>query len=117
MAIEEKRECSRIEAINLLNYVYLDEDGDETLQGMGRTLDVSERGIRLETHHQIEKGQMVSLTIGLEENMVDIVGKVVYSRRERPDVYVAGIEFSGMEVSARETLKKYIDVFNSGQKC
>ncbi len=116
MAVEEKRGCSRIEAINLLNYVYLDEDGNEALQGMGRTLNVSEKGILLETHHRVEKDQSVSLTIGLEEDMVDILGKVVYTREERPGVYAAGIEFAEMGPAARETLKKYIEVFNSGQK-
>ncbi len=116
MNIEEKRGCSRIESINLLNYVYQDDEGNETLQGMGRTLNVSEKGILLETHHQIEKGQRVSLTIGLEEDMVDILGKVVYTRQERPGVYAAGIEFAKMSASAKTTLKKYIEVFNSERK-
>ncbi len=112
MDIEEKRGCSRIEAINLLNYVYLDEEGNEILQGMGRTMNVSEKGILLETHHYVEQGQRLSLTIGLEEDMVDILGKVVYTRQERPSVYAAGIEFAEMDESAREILKRYIEVFN-----
>ena len=76
MTKEEKRKHSRIDSLNLLNYVFSDELGGGLTQGMGRTLNVSESGILLETHSPIDIHSVISLTIGFEED----VGSSVRSR-------------------------------------
>jgi hypothetical protein len=78
--VEEKRKHSRIDSVNLLNYVYFDENQEEENQGMGRTLNVSESGILLETHNPIDTSHFVSLTIGFKEDVVEIKGKVIYKK-------------------------------------
>ena len=113
MTKDEKRKFSRIDSINLLNYVYLDENEEETNQGMGRTLNVSESGILLETHNPIEISHIVSLTIGFKEDVVDIKGKVVYNKENADAMFESGIEFFEMDDSARNVLKRYIAAFNA----
>ena len=114
MTKEEKRKHNRIDSLHLLNYVYTDETSEETLQGMGRTLNVSEAGILLETHTPpLTVGSEVSLTIGFEEDVVDIKGKVVYSKESENDMYDSGIEFFDVDDDAMEILKRYITAFNS----
>ena len=53
MNTNEKRKHPRVNALNL-SYICLDEDQQVIKQGMGRTLNVSESGILLETHFPIE---------------------------------------------------------------
>lgn len=113
MAIEEKRKHFRIDSMHLLNYLYFGENDDEATQGMGRTLNVSESGILLETHTPIEKNTVVSLTIGFEEDVVDIKGRVVYKKKNQKGLYESGIEFFDVDHDAQNVLKQYITLFNA----
>lgn len=114
MTNEEKRKHDRIDSLHLLNYVYTDEKSEGADQGMGRTLNVSESGILLETHTPpINVGNNVSLTIGFEEDVVDIKGKVVYTKESDIDRYESGIEFFDVDEKARAVLVKYIAAFNA----
>ena len=113
MTKEEKRKYSRIDSINLLNYIYFDENEEEANQGMGRTLNVSEAGILLETHNPMDTSHTVSLTIGFKEDVVDIKGKVIYLKERSDAMYESGIEFFEMDETARSILKKYIKAFNA----
>jgi hypothetical protein len=112
MVIEEKRKHSRIDSLHLLNYLHYEESEEDATQGMGRTLNVSESGILLETHTLIDPTQKVSLTIGIEENMVDIKGRVIYSKQNEQGMFEAGIEFFAMDDSAKTVLNAYIEAFN-----
>ena len=49
-----KRKHARYDSLNLLTYVCVDSDGKEWNQGMGRTLNISESGLQLETHEPID---------------------------------------------------------------
>ncbi len=74
MTSENKRKHERIESLNL-SYICLDEDENIVKQGMGRTLNISESGMLLETHFPIESKHTLRLTISLEEDLLDIKGK------------------------------------------
>ncbi len=112
MASNEKRLYPRYDSLNL-SYVCVDENGDIVNEGIGRTLNVSERGILLETHFQIKPGQRVSVTIAIEDDLLDVTGNVARSTGGKNDMYEAGIEFTDMDAAARQHLKKYIAYFQS----
>ena len=107
----QKRKHDRINSLNLLNYVCLDDKGKDTNQGMGRTLNVSGGGILLETHVSLSPCSGISLSIGLEDEMIDIIGSVIYCRKNRNDKYESGIEFSEINEIEQKTLNKYIIAF------
>jgi PilZ domain len=111
MTKEDKRLHTRIEALNLIAYECTDESGQMVLRGMGRTLNVSEGGILLETHVQIEQQYDASLSIGLKNDLIDIKGKVVSSKPGKVHKFESGIKF--LEISAAEfaILKVYIKAF------
>ena len=113
MTNEEKRKHSRIDSLNLLNYLFSDESGGGSTQGMGRTLNVSESGILLETHTPIDVNSIISLTIGFEEDVVDIKGRTVYTKENERKMSESGIEFFEIDEAARNILKKYITAFNA----
>jgi len=107
----ENRKHKRIHSTNLLNYVCLDEKGEAFAQGMGRTLNVSESGILLETHASLDPQTSVSLTIGMEEQIIDIQGTAVYSNKNADGTYETGIEFVDVEASELTVLQKFIQAF------
>ena len=115
MATQEKRKHARISSMNL-SYVCLDEKDQVVKQGMGRSLNVSESGILLETHFPIDDQHLVTLTLGLEENLVDIKGRPVHTRINDAGKYEVGIEFLKSDAKTRKALKQFIDTFQEKNK-
>ena len=111
MTISNKRQHARIDSLNLISYVCIDETDISVMQGMGRTLNVSEGGILLETHIQIDPKHTLSLTIGLEEDLVDIKGEVAHSKPGKDDNFEAGIQFFETDEEALRVLNKYVKAF------
>jgi hypothetical protein len=111
MTKDNQRKHPRFNSLNLLSYVCIDENQDVVKQGMGRTLDVSEGGVLLETHAPIPLQHTISLTIGLEDDVTEIDGRAVYSRPGGPGTYESGIAFYGKNEEGLRVLRKYIKAF------
>jgi c-di-GMP-binding flagellar brake protein YcgR len=108
MTSENKRKHERIQSLNL-SYICIDEDENIVKQGMGRTLNLSETGILLETHFPIELIHVVQLTISLEEDLLDIKGKPVHVRPRDQGKYEIGIQFVELDPSASQIIKKFVN--------
>ncbi|MCD6139191.1 MAG: PilZ domain-containing protein [Deltaproteobacteria bacterium] len=111
MTRAERRQHPRKDSLNLLSYICLDENDHELTQGMGRTLNVSESGILLETYRQIDTKHVLLLDIGLADDLIDIKGKVIYSKSLEWSTFRYGIQFLDMDKNALLTLKKFIKAF------
>lgn len=103
----DKRKHARFESLNL-SYLCLDEDDNIIKQGMGRTLNISESGILLEAYFPIDTSYKILLTIGLEEKLVDLKGRLAHSRPTDKGKHEVGIEFVDLDGNARQTLKDFI---------
>jgi len=112
MTTEERRHHPRISALNLISYNCIDENEVIVAQGMGRTLNISEGGILLETHIPMDPRNAIALDIGLEDDLINIKGTVVFSAAGKDEKYEAGIEFLEMPDSTFDILKKFIIAFS-----
>ena len=113
---KEKRKFERVDSLNL-SYLLIDAQNDEVeKQTMGRTLNVSEAGILLETHLPVAIGRHMLLSIGLEDELVDIKGRVVHSSKSSESRYELGIEFLDMNEETFRILQKFIKAFLEHQK-
>ena len=111
---EELRKHPRIPSLNL-SYLCIDDAGTIIEQNMGRTLNVSESGICLETHFDINLSYYLLLTIALEDDLVEVKGKVAYCRPGSNDMFETGVEFMEMDDKAREVYQKYVQLFHEQQ--
>jgi hypothetical protein len=108
MKKDDQRKHKRLASLNL-SYVCLDEDRKAVKQGMGRTLNVSESGVLLETHFPIQPGHSVILSIGLKDDLVDIKGRLIHSRSKKGGLYEVGIEFVEPGEDARRVVRNFIE--------
>lgn len=92
----ERRKSPRIDSINL-SYVCLDKNEKVLQQAMGRTLNISEGGFLLETHFEMKKSYTLIASLGLENDTVDIRGKVVHCQSLGGGKHIAGIEITAIE--------------------
>jgi hypothetical protein len=108
-----KRRYVRLESLNLLDYVLLGDKGEIVAHSMGRTLNISAKGIMLETHLPCTPGQHLLITIGLEEDLVDIKGKVKHAEQQDEKIFRAGIEFVEIDDEGNRVLLNYLKAFES----
>lgn len=108
----EKRRYIRHDAIHLLDYVILDDDGNEGIYSMGRTMDVSLSGLKLETTHHIEPESILQLTVGLANDLINITATVAHCTKITESTYLSGICFTELSAEAKRALALYIDAFN-----
>jgi len=111
MTTEDRRKNERINSLNLISYSCIDENVQTVAQGMGRTLNVSQGGILFETHAPIDPKHTVVLAIGLEDNLINIKGRVIFSLAGGEKRFESGIEFIDTDETELEVLKKYIKAF------
>jgi c-di-GMP-binding flagellar brake protein YcgR len=109
MGETQRRKHERKDSLNLIDYVVLGSEGNPISRRMGRTLNVSEGGILLETHHPLKQGQRIVITIALNEDLVEINGHVVYITPCEDKLFCSGIEFSEIDKEGERVVKNYIE--------
>ena len=112
----QKRRTQRIDSHNLLTYVCLDENNQELKQGMGRTLNVGEGGILLETHIPLKPKELVVLTIGLEEELMEMKGRITFCNTREDGNFESGIQFIETDDEKLRFLKQFIVLFKGQEE-
>lgn len=108
-----QRRYVRRDSLNLLDYVLKDEKGEIVTHAMGRTLNISEKGILLETHVPFEPGQILYITIGLEEDLVDVKGQVKHAEKRDDATFSSGIEFLEIDAEGSRVIYNYLEAFKA----
>ncbi|WP_084457148.1 PilZ domain-containing protein [Desulfogranum mediterraneum] len=111
----ERRSHARPESLNLLDYLVVDEQGRQGEYSMARTLNVSKGGILMETHIPLPQGQQVMLTLELDDKLVNIMGRIVYTTYSS-GMHQNGIEFFHVSENDRHILYAYVEAFHDSQK-
>ena len=91
----DRRKFPRIKVCNPIAYDSLDKDGVLVEQDMGIALDISQNGILLETAQMIQQKNIYLLFVDLDDKMVRIVGRVVFSVKNKDGNFKSGINFQG----------------------
>lgn len=111
----EKRQYKRLDSLHLLDYQTIDISGNEGEYAMGRTLDLSVNGIRLETDRKIPEDTPLIITLAVEDELVDIQGTPVHSLSAE-SWHLSGIEFKTISREGRSILARYIEALQSRRK-
>ncbi len=105
----ERRKTERRYALNFLDYEILGDSGEVSGRGLARTLNVSEDGLRLETGLFFEPGQQLRITLGLDNDLVQVTGRVVNSQPENDELCSSGILFVELADQDRQTYQKHFE--------
>ena len=90
---EEKRNYPRVNKLYLISYIAKEGGRQTSPVSMGRTLDISPSGVRIEVFQQINVGSEMELEIAMEDTQFFVDGKVVRSLESGKNVYILGIYF------------------------
>lgn len=112
MTASERRRQPRYDSLNL-SYVLVDEAGSFIEQGVGRTLNVSESGLCLETNIETNTRQSLLLTIALEDELIELKGKIIYCKAGSGAMFETGVAFTEISEKDAGTLQEFIRIFQT----
>ncbi len=112
----ERRQAERRYALNFLDYEVISDTGAVLGRGLARTLNVSKTGLRLETSQFFEPGQQLRITLGLDNDLVQINGRVINSQPETDDLCTSGVMFLEFDEADRCTYQKHFDALINAVK-
>jgi hypothetical protein len=104
----DRRRYVRVDIENLIWYSLLDENDQTMSQGMGRALNICRAGLLLETVHPIKSDGISLNTVDMDNNVIEMKGKIVYCRKIDSGVYQSGISFLGPEAEMDEFASKMV---------
>ncbi len=104
----EVRHYPRVKNLSLVQVDRRDEEGSPADLATGRTLDISPGGIRLELHHSLPLRTIVEMSLALDNDLVDVQGKVVYLEEIDDQRCAMGIQFIDVTEDARQALERYV---------
>ena len=102
--MQEKRQAPRRPSDHLISYTHLDEDKKPDDVGMGKTLDVSASGVKIQTHNKFPVGTNFEMLIAVEEELIEAKGRIVHGSRVEDDFYNMGISFTEIEDRGKKFL-------------
>lgn len=112
-ATSDQREYPRVPTCNLISYTAVNRSGNPSDQRMGRALDVSQIGIYLETARKVKSEFVSLLTSDMKENLIEIKGRVAYSRETGAGTFRTGIRFEGTRDENIGFAKQLIRVYHN----
>jgi len=115
MKQKEQRKFIRYDSLHLLDYLVLDEDGNPGTYSMGRTIDVSIDGIKLETTNSLKTDTRLLVTVGIEDDLVDLEGRITHVHLQ-DGRYVSGVTFLKISKNGRRVLTKYVEAFRQRKR-
>ncbi len=104
-SVREKRASRRIRSLNLTSYTPKKGDKQEYIVSIGRTLDVSEGGVKVETHRKLDNGTELEMDIAVEEKIITAKGEVVHTEELKSGLFGTGIRFTSISDEDRKILQ------------
>ena len=111
-SMSDRRRYRRVPTNNPITYVLVDEDGTEIGQGTGKAVNVSQSGILLETDMQLRSTYILLVSTDMDDKLMEIVGKVVFSKAAEKGRFWSGIKFQGEHQDNVKFRRDLIRVFH-----
>lgn len=108
----ERRRYPRVPTNNLITYVLVDDEGANIGQGVGTALNVSQDGVLLQTANKITSHYLFMVSTDIDDRLIEIVGKVVFSRKESEGDFRTGIRLKGDHADNVNFRKDLIRVYH-----
>ena len=105
----ERRRAERRYAMNFLDYEIVSPEGETIGRGLARTLNVSATGLLIETGQFFEPGQVLRITLGLANELVQLLGRVVHAQPVSDELCSAGVQFVEFDQTDQQLYQRYFE--------
>ena len=108
----DRRKHQRVQTRNLISHLTFDKTGKLVSRGLSKALDVSKGGILLETPYPVESGVLSLMAADIDNNLVEIEGKLIYCTKGSNGMYLSGIAFVGTDAQVAKFVANVIKEYN-----
>ena len=112
MSTRNQRKHARVPTGNLISFNVYDEDGGLVNHSMAKALNISQGGILIETAFMIKLDRISLMSADTEDKLVEVKGRVRYSKENENGMFETGISFEGTYDENIEFAKKLVKVFH-----
>jgi phage terminase large subunit-like protein len=114
MTPAEHRKFIRYDSLHLLDYLVFDDEGNPGVYSMGRTIDVSVDGLKLETSQPLKANTQLAVTVGIEDDLIELQGRTTHAHPFNGR-FLSGITFVKISKEGRRIFAKYVEAFRQRQ--
>ena len=108
----DRRRYPRVAIRNLISYLSIDENGKVTDQSIGEALNISQSGLFIETTRIISSEYISLMSIDPENKLIELNGKIAYSKNIGSGKFGAGISFQAPENKKIQFVINLVKVFS-----
>ena len=108
----DRRKFPRIKICNPISYDSVDQNGILQDQNMGVAMDISQNGILLETAQVIQSKYIYLIFVDLENNLIRIAARVIFSVKNKSGNFKSGINFQGSPEENIAFAKKLVQAYH-----
>jgi hypothetical protein len=101
---EDRRREPRVKSLNLVNVSDFTDAGLLTGLEVGKTLDLSHAGLRLEIHHPVPLRSILGLSLALGDELLEVQGEVRSVEVAGEDAYRVGVRFVDPSPETQEVI-------------
>ena len=105
---QNRKDSIRLKVIYPAIYTRFDNKGREYDQKSCRSMNVSQRGVRLQSNFPVDSGELLDITIALGGNLVAFKGRVVYVAPSESEGFEFGISIADINDQDRVILTRFI---------
>ena len=116
MATTERRKYPRVPICDPISYISIDSEGNYLGQNLGAVQDASQNGIKIETYDAIDSEFALISFVDLEKKLVEIKGRVVYSKQKQSGKFESGINLQGTPSENIQFIKKLVRSYHYTKK-
>jgi c-di-GMP-binding flagellar brake protein YcgR len=102
------RKYARILTLNMVSYRAQEPDGKSAGAGIGRTLDLSPGGIKLEVSHRYPLSSELELNLQVKEKIIRVRGRVVHLEELKNGKIGVGIQFSRVSKEDKDFIENFL---------
>lgn len=110
--VVNRRKHTRVKTQNLISYFSFDKNRKLISHGLGIALDISKGGILLETPDSIKSSFLVLTATDKMKKIIEVNGKLIYSKKATGGTYLCGIEFTGNEERIKDFITNLVLVYH-----
>jgi len=108
----ERRKHPRVQTNKLISYRCMDGGGGQTKEGRGKSVNISQGGILIETLDAFEWQDILLLTIDLDDESASIKGRAIYCIADNFGRYRTGIQFLETNEKIISFVKKLLKTYS-----
>ena len=105
---QNRKDSIRLKVIYPAIYTRFDNKGREYDQKSCRSMNVSQRGVRLQSNFPVDSGELLDITIALGGNLVAFKGRVAYVAPSESEGFEFGISIADINDQDRVILTRFI---------